>query len=47
MYRMIDWLYYRCKDLEKLWRNIKMRWKLLSYKDKYKDEQREKGNTDE
>ena len=46
---MIDRLYYRCQDLVKLWRNIKTRWKLLSYRDKYRDvkEQREKRDTNE
>ena len=49
MYRMIDWLYYRCKDLEKLWGKIKFRWKLLSYRDKYRDvkEQGKKRDTNE
>ena len=46
---MIDRLYYRCKDLEQLWRNIKFRRKLLTYRDKYRDvkKQGEKGNSDE
>ena len=42
MYCMIDWLYYRTKDIERWWKDIKFRWKLLSYKDKYKDVKREK-----
>ncbi len=37
---MIDRLYYRCKDIEQLWRDIKLRWKLLTYRDKFKDEQK-------
>ena len=44
---MIDRLYYRCKDIEQWWKNIKFRWKLLAYRDKYRNEQGEKGNTDE
>lgn len=44
---MVDRLYYRLKDLEQLWRNIKTRRKLLTYRDKYRDEQRKEGNTDE
>ena len=46
---MIDRLYYRCKDVEKIWRKIRFRRKLLTYRDKYRDvkEQGEKGNTDE
>jgi hypothetical protein len=44
---MIDWLYYRCKDIEKLWKNIKFRWKLLAYRDKYKDVKGEKRDTNE
>ncbi|MBO7696503.1 MAG: hypothetical protein J6T10_28080 [Methanobrevibacter sp.] len=45
---MIDRLYYRVQDLIQLWRNIKFRWKLLTYRDKYRNEPKgEKGNTDE
>lgn len=44
---MIERLYNRCKDIEQLWRNIKFRWRLLSYRDKYRDVKGEKGNTDE
>lgn len=46
---MIDRLYYRVQDVVRLWKNAKFRWKLLTYRDKYKDvkEQGEKGNTNE
>ena len=37
---MIDRLYYRLKDLEQLWRNIKFRRQLLTYRDKYRNEQK-------
>lgn len=34
---IVDRLYNRVWDIERLWRNIKFRWKLLSYRDKYKN----------
>lgn len=40
---MIDRLYYRLKDLEQLWRNIKTRRKLLTYRDKFRNEQKGEG----
>ena len=35
---LVEWLYNRCKDLEQLWRNIKTKRHILTYRDKYRNE---------
>jgi hypothetical protein len=39
---MVERLYNRVQEVKKLWGEIKFKWHILSYRDKYKHEQGER-----